>query len=365
MMSATRWIAAVCLTVLVAGCGGGSGDDDRNCSDFAYQEDAQAWHNSHSNSDLDGDGDGIACESLPRRPGGSGGGSGSGTSSNMNLPSVMMFDLSGGVASIRKQSTNYMRTLLTVDGGGGSSLNGVQLSDGRFALDGVSGRQYVLDYGGPEGYPARNMTAGEPAYAWPTGSVVSSLQAALGGVYSFMGKRCVTSGCTVSHGQFSVDIASRSVSVCQSGPLSGCGVAVQTYAFESSFPVTDMPGVYQFRSADGRSPGFIAFGTSVQGAIGISMRSQDASLSRVSAFAARASGTYKITDSPTAQFHAITEGGGSVRTNGSALGAGAINDTPMTGFFRLSGNGAALNMVSVGPVRVLTYDGTNYTLWLN
>lgn len=360
MLMAMKWVGAACAVVMIAGCGGG-GSGDKNCSDFAYQEDAQAWHNSHSNSDLDADRDGIACESLPRRPGGSSGGG----SVNMTLPSVMVFDLGGQVASISKQSGNYGLASLRIDGSGGASLSGVQLSDGRFALDSGSVRQYMLDYGGPEGYPARNMLAGEPAYAWPASSVVGSLQTSLGGVYNFMGKRCLNSGCTVTLGQFSVDIASRTISVCQGAPLSGCGAGVQTYGFESSLEVSGMPGVYQFRSADGRSPGLIAFGTSTQGAIGISMQNQDASQARISAFAARASWTYKITDSPTAPFHAIMASGVSSSTNASTLGAGAINDSPMPGFYRLSANSLALSMVSVAPVRVLVYDGTTYTLWLN
>jgi len=126
-----------------------------------------------------------------------------------------------------------------------------------------------------------------------------------------------------------------------------------------------MPGVYQLRSADGRSPALIAFGTSTQGAIGIALQTQDASFARISAFAARASWPYKITDSPTAPFHAITAGGNSARASAAALGAGAINDSPMPGFFRVSGNSAALSMVSIAPVRVLVFDGSIYTLWLN
>lgn len=43
---------------------------DRDCGDFAYQEDAQAHLNAHpSDPDgLDADDDGIACETLPHRP---------------------------------------------------------------------------------------------------------------------------------------------------------------------------------------------------------------------------------------------------------------------------------------------------------
>jgi hypothetical protein len=43
---------------------------DKNCSDFTYQEDAQAVFNQDPSdpNGLDSDGDGIACEKLPHRP---------------------------------------------------------------------------------------------------------------------------------------------------------------------------------------------------------------------------------------------------------------------------------------------------------
>lgn len=66
------------MALLVSGCGGGGGGGagapaDRDCSDFATQEDAQAFFDrnggspSNNVSGLDNDGDGIACEGLPRR----------------------------------------------------------------------------------------------------------------------------------------------------------------------------------------------------------------------------------------------------------------------------------------------------------
>lgn len=70
------------MALLVSGCGGGGGGGgagspaDRNCSDFATQEDAQAFFDrnggspSNNVSGLDNDGDGIACEGLPRRTAG-------------------------------------------------------------------------------------------------------------------------------------------------------------------------------------------------------------------------------------------------------------------------------------------------------
>ena len=43
---------------------------DKDCSDFQYQEDAQAVYNADPSDPnrLDNDNDGIACESLPHRP---------------------------------------------------------------------------------------------------------------------------------------------------------------------------------------------------------------------------------------------------------------------------------------------------------
>lgn len=59
--------ATVGLTALLAfACDDGGGGGDKNCSDFACQQDAQAWHNSHPQDGLDGDNDGIACEHLPQ-----------------------------------------------------------------------------------------------------------------------------------------------------------------------------------------------------------------------------------------------------------------------------------------------------------
>jgi hypothetical protein len=43
--------------------------DDRDCEDFAYQEDAQAFLDRYPDdpNNLDRDRDGVACEDLPRR----------------------------------------------------------------------------------------------------------------------------------------------------------------------------------------------------------------------------------------------------------------------------------------------------------
>ena len=46
------------------------GQTDKDCSDFTYQEDAQAVYNADPSdpNGLDRDNDGIACETLPHRP---------------------------------------------------------------------------------------------------------------------------------------------------------------------------------------------------------------------------------------------------------------------------------------------------------
>lgn len=68
-------LSAVAVTALLAFPGVASADD-LNCSDFAYQEDAQAEFEKDRSDPhrLDalkaGEGDGVACESLPRRGGG-------------------------------------------------------------------------------------------------------------------------------------------------------------------------------------------------------------------------------------------------------------------------------------------------------
>jgi len=49
---------------------------DKDCADFQYQEDAQAYLNAHPGEPdgLDRDNDGVACETLPSRPQAPGGG---------------------------------------------------------------------------------------------------------------------------------------------------------------------------------------------------------------------------------------------------------------------------------------------------
>src|SRR3954471_6038851 len=68
-----RWVMTGLLGVVVAFAGAGSAQAqaDFNCTDFQYQEDAQAHLLPGDPYGLDADHDGIACENLPHRPGAS------------------------------------------------------------------------------------------------------------------------------------------------------------------------------------------------------------------------------------------------------------------------------------------------------
>jgi hypothetical protein len=94
------------IVFLLSGCGsgdsGGGGErTDRDCSDFATQQDAQAYFDQNGGSPsnnvdgLDADRDGIACESLPKRT--------SGNFSPMNVGDEHIYVL-GSVTDIENQT---------------------------------------------------------------------------------------------------------------------------------------------------------------------------------------------------------------------------------------------------------------------
>lgn len=65
--TATRAIVALVLTIGAALAAGGPAGAAVTCSNFTFQQDAQAYFNANPSSGLDRDHDGIACEDLPRR----------------------------------------------------------------------------------------------------------------------------------------------------------------------------------------------------------------------------------------------------------------------------------------------------------
>ncbi|HEY7256641.1 MAG TPA: thermonuclease family protein [Solirubrobacterales bacterium] len=80
-------LAVIAATGVIAGGDVSVAEEDRDCSDFADQAEAQHFFEAHGGSaandfdNLDGDGDGVACESLPCPCAGSGsGGAGGGSS---------------------------------------------------------------------------------------------------------------------------------------------------------------------------------------------------------------------------------------------------------------------------------------------
>jgi hypothetical protein len=98
--------AGLALSALLAACGGGGSDKNATCSDFTYQEDAQAALRNGA-TQLDGDHDGIACENLPHRP--------------ANLPPVGSPNASP--AGLWKGSTSTGRT-----------VNGLVFADGSYYI---------------------------------------------------------------------------------------------------------------------------------------------------------------------------------------------------------------------------------------
>jgi hypothetical protein len=65
-------VAAVIAAATTLPMAGVAFAQDRNCSDFEFQEDAQAALRSGDPDNLDDDDDGEACETLPRRGSSSG-----------------------------------------------------------------------------------------------------------------------------------------------------------------------------------------------------------------------------------------------------------------------------------------------------
>ena len=66
----TLAVTSVVATVAVVSVESAAAQVDSDCSDFVWQEDAQAFFEAAGPGDphrLDADGDGIACEALPSR----------------------------------------------------------------------------------------------------------------------------------------------------------------------------------------------------------------------------------------------------------------------------------------------------------
>jgi hypothetical protein len=102
-------MASMLAAGLVAACGGGGSDKDATCSDFQYQEDAQAALRDGAKQ-LDADRDGTACESLPHRP----------TTPSTSPPAVVQGLYSGTLTG--STSTNFQ--LLALENGDVWSLYG-------------------------------------------------------------------------------------------------------------------------------------------------------------------------------------------------------------------------------------------------
>ncbi|WP_341678406.1 excalibur calcium-binding domain-containing protein [Niveibacterium sp. SC-1] len=93
------YAAAALSALLVAGCGGGIGNSDAVCSDFRYQQDAQAAY-ADGATQLDRDGDGVACEDLASRPSGGGGGGVGGGTGGTEVPPAPEYNLMSALGEV-------------------------------------------------------------------------------------------------------------------------------------------------------------------------------------------------------------------------------------------------------------------------
>src|SRR4051794_36787177 len=66
-MTKAMIVAAAAAVGIAVGAAPASSPEDYDCADFAFQEDAQAKLLAGDPYRLDQDGDGVACQSLPRR----------------------------------------------------------------------------------------------------------------------------------------------------------------------------------------------------------------------------------------------------------------------------------------------------------
>ncbi|TNC22357.1 excalibur calcium-binding domain-containing protein [Amycolatopsis alkalitolerans] len=113
---------------------------DLNCSDFKYQEDAQAVYDADPSdpNNLDGnDNDGIACESLPHRP--------AQTTTTSSKPATTS---QRPTTTPTRTSTGQVRVKpsgsVATGGGDGDSGNGAAFAVGGVALAGTAAGAVVL-----------------------------------------------------------------------------------------------------------------------------------------------------------------------------------------------------------------------------
>lgn len=217
-MTTLAAIASSCVALL--GCGGGS--KDSVCSDFTYQQDAQAAYNGGARQ-LDGDNDGVACESLPSRPSsGTGGGQ---TGGSQSLPPYDLFSAQGVLSKLRPAFGAYSLEYALPSGGGGLATGPLSVASAgggsQVSSSSLSVRYSVTSEGNLVSWTKLSNATGATGLGLPAGEV-SSL-ASLDGIYRLLGQRCTTAGtCSVAYGsarltnngQFEICLSSEYSSTC-------------------------------------------------------------------------------------------------------------------------------------------------------
>lgn len=201
-----RFIALLLLAALAA-CG--NIYEDKRCTDYQYQEDAQAAYGKGA-TQLDPDGNGKACEELPPRPA---------------PPPVVLADfavIGSAGASFVAQASGDRYVLLSQSVSSRSSVTSAAAVSPR-DVDGGSeiarGDGVVLRYTAGAGgalaawTPATNLDAAGTGLGWPVSDLADLSQ--LAGDWKVLGQRCVP-------GSFSCSVAVATLRIAANGTLDLC-----------------------------------------------------------------------------------------------------------------------------------------------
>lgn len=232
MLRLMKLAGAAAVSALI-GCGGGeSGENDAVCSDFRYQEDAQAAYLSGARQ-LDRDSDGVACEDLPRRPV-SGGGGGSGSGGSPTTPPAVAYNLMTSLGEvIALEPASAGRYVMSVWGPFGSVVDAGPLSSSASTTSTQVANSFIgVRYGASSGELVPVWSnhgdglqggAGGIGFAQATRSVP-----AISGIYRAIGQSCQQgrAPCTPITGTLVMRDGTLSICMNQDATVSSCTATI-------------------------------------------------------------------------------------------------------------------------------------------